>query len=134
MRIPRSWLSTQYHEWIELRTLTASEPLMLAEEYTMRAKWREDEDKLTTIFAGTWGVEIPTNPGHYSEEPAYRRQSLALESLRLLFAYKLTTRPLGLGPGSEPRSRATTAFLTAYPTHRAGSQDYELNTPSHRAV
>ncbi|KAF8869275.1 hypothetical protein BD779DRAFT_1587952 [Infundibulicybe gibba] len=63
----------------ELRTLTASEPLTLAEEYAMQGmnyqivqccdillsqeKWREDEDKLTFIaLARAPDVEIPTEP------------------------------------------------------------------------
>lgn len=43
----------RYHEWMkspELREQTASEPLTLAEEYDMQAKWRLDEDKLTFII------------------------------------------------------------------------------------
>lgn len=39
----------RYHEWmksVELRTLTASEPLTLEEEYEMQKTWREDEDSV----------------------------------------------------------------------------------------
>ncbi|POS82766.1 hypothetical protein EPUL_004457 [Erysiphe pulchra] len=41
-----------YHEWMkseEIRLLTASEPLSLAEEYNMQKSWRNDHDKLTFI-------------------------------------------------------------------------------------
>ncbi len=37
----------RYHDWMasdEMRTLTASEPLSIEEEFAMQRKWREDDD------------------------------------------------------------------------------------------
>ncbi|KAJ3927989.1 MAG: GNAT domain-containing protein [Lentinula lateritia] len=48
----------KYHVWMEneeLRTLTASEPLTLDQEYDMQQKWQMDEDKLTFIILAREG-------------------------------------------------------------------------------
>ncbi|KAJ3807022.1 GNAT domain-containing protein [Lentinula aff. lateritia] len=48
----------KYHAWMEneeLRTLTASEPLTLDQEYDMQRKWQMDEDKLTFIILAREG-------------------------------------------------------------------------------
>ncbi|KAJ3903154.1 GNAT domain-containing protein [Lentinula edodes] len=48
----------KYHAWMEneeLRTLTASEPLTLDQEYDMQQKWQMDEDKLTFIILAREG-------------------------------------------------------------------------------
>ncbi|KAI0820611.1 acyl-CoA N-acyltransferase [Trametes gibbosa] len=57
----------KYHGWMtsaELRELTASEPLTLAEEYEMQRKWQTDDDKLTfivldgTLFTSAEGTSV----------------------------------------------------------------------------
>ncbi|KAH9855741.1 acyl-CoA N-acyltransferase [Lenzites betulinus] len=63
----------KYHEWMtspELRELTASEPLTLAEEYEMQRKWQTDDDKLTFIlldgtpFASADGASVTAESLH----------------------------------------------------------------------
>ena len=49
-----------YHTWMQspsLQTATASEPLTLAEEYEMQARWTIDDDKCTFIVMAVDGDE-----------------------------------------------------------------------------
>lgn len=51
-----------YHAWMasaEMRTLTASEPLALDDEYAMQESWRKDVDKLTFILLAPEANERP---------------------------------------------------------------------------